>query len=220
MKRDKYMGLDVHQATTVVSVIDAEGKIVWETIIATETGGIRRLIESISGPIHVTLEETTQAEWLYDLLQGFVAEVVVCDPRRNKLLVGSPNSTGAGCLDTIVFGLPPDGEVFLLTSPSIDRFLGVGSIRTCRVVGQVNSDRPGRVSNLRFRGYASKGAPSRAVVQDFAPFRVTFYHRPSMDNLRSNICVFGFRNWRRCRCRICARRCGNCGRRRDLQLRR
>jgi hypothetical protein len=35
----------------------------------------------------VTLEETTQAEWLHDLLQGFVAEVVVCDPRRNKLLV-------------------------------------------------------------------------------------------------------------------------------------
>ena len=33
MKRDKYMGLDVHQATTVVSVIDAEGKILWETIV-------------------------------------------------------------------------------------------------------------------------------------------------------------------------------------------
>jgi Tol biopolymer transport system component len=30
MKRDKYMGMDVHQATTVVAVIDAEGKIVLE----------------------------------------------------------------------------------------------------------------------------------------------------------------------------------------------
>lgn len=30
MKRDKYMGLDVHQATTVAAVIDAEGKIVME----------------------------------------------------------------------------------------------------------------------------------------------------------------------------------------------
>ena len=64
-----------------------KGKIVWETIVPTETGAIRRLIESISGPIHVTFEETTQAEWLYDLLQGLVAEVVVCDPRRNKLLM-------------------------------------------------------------------------------------------------------------------------------------
>ena len=86
MKRDKYMGMDVHQATTVVAVIDAEGKIVLETIVATAAAPIRRLIESISGPVHITLEETTQAEWLYELLQGFVAEVVVCDPRRNRLL--------------------------------------------------------------------------------------------------------------------------------------
>ena len=87
MKRDKYMGMDVHQATTVVAVIDAEGKIVLETIVATAAGPIRRLIESINGPVHVTLEETTQAEWLHGLLQGFVAEIIVCDPRRNKLLV-------------------------------------------------------------------------------------------------------------------------------------
>jgi transposase len=86
MKRDKYMGMDVHQATTVVAVIDAEGKIVLETIVATAAAPIRRLIESISGAVHITLEETTQAEWLYELLQGFVAEVVVCDPRRNRLL--------------------------------------------------------------------------------------------------------------------------------------
>src|SRR5215831_20878011 len=76
MKRDKYMGMDVHQATTVVAVIDAEGKIVLETIVATAAGPIRRLIESINGPVHVTLEETTQAEWLHDLLQGFVARLL------------------------------------------------------------------------------------------------------------------------------------------------
>jgi hypothetical protein len=70
MKRDKYMGMDVHQATTVVAVIDAEGKIVLETIVPTAAGPIRRLTESISGPVHVTLEETSQAEWLHDLLQG------------------------------------------------------------------------------------------------------------------------------------------------------
>src|SRR5215831_8317412 len=86
MKRDKYMGMDVHQATTVVAVIDAEGKIVLETIVATAAAAIRRLIESISGPMHITFEETTQAEWLYERLEGFVAEVIVCDPRRNKLL--------------------------------------------------------------------------------------------------------------------------------------
>src|SRR5262245_54079061 len=86
MKRDKYIGMDVHQATTVVAVLDANGKVIWETIIATQAGPIIELLESLSGPLHVTLEETTQAEWLYEVVGAHVAEVVVCDPRRNKLL--------------------------------------------------------------------------------------------------------------------------------------
>jgi transposase len=34
----------------------------------------------------VTFEEGTQASWLYELIQPLVAEVVVCNPRENKLL--------------------------------------------------------------------------------------------------------------------------------------
>jgi len=36
--------------------------------------------------MRVTFEESTQAEWLYELLRSHVTQVVVCDPRRNKLL--------------------------------------------------------------------------------------------------------------------------------------
>jgi hypothetical protein len=46
MKRDKYMGLDVYQATTVVAVIDAEGKMVLETIVPTAAAAIRRCFRS------------------------------------------------------------------------------------------------------------------------------------------------------------------------------
>jgi len=86
MKRDKYMGMDVHSATTVVVVLDVEGKLVLETIVATQSAAVIRLLEGISGPLHVTFEETTQAAWLYEVVRGHVAEVIVCDPRRNKLL--------------------------------------------------------------------------------------------------------------------------------------
>ena len=86
MKCDKYMGMDVHQATTVVDVVDADGKSVLETIVATEAAAIIRLVQSLSGPLHVTFEETTQAAWLYEVVRAYVTEVVVCDPRRNKLL--------------------------------------------------------------------------------------------------------------------------------------
>jgi transposase len=86
MKLDKYMGLDLHQATTVVAVLDAEGRVVLETIVATEAAAIIRLLQSLSGPLHITFEETTQARWMYDVVRGYVNEVIVCDPRRNKLL--------------------------------------------------------------------------------------------------------------------------------------
>ena len=86
MKRDKYIGLDVHQAMTVVAVMNADGKIVLETMVPTEAAPIRGLIESLSGPLHVTLEEGTQAQWLHEVIRDLVKEVVVCDPKRNKLL--------------------------------------------------------------------------------------------------------------------------------------
>jgi len=86
MKCDKYMGMDVHQATTVVVVLDAEGKVILETIVATEGPAITRLVQSLSGPLHVTFEETTQASWLYGVVRAHVSDVIVCDPRRNKLL--------------------------------------------------------------------------------------------------------------------------------------
>jgi transposase len=86
MKRDQYMGLDVHQATTVVCVLDAEGKIVLETVVATEAKVLIRLVRSLSGPLHVSLEETTQSAWLYDVMRSFVREVVVCDPRHSQRL--------------------------------------------------------------------------------------------------------------------------------------
>src|SRR5215467_8166206 len=78
MKLDKYMGMDVHQATSVVVVLDANGKVVLETIVATEAAPIIRLMQSLNGPLRVTFEETTQAAWLYDVTRPLVAEVVVC----------------------------------------------------------------------------------------------------------------------------------------------
>jgi transposase len=86
MKCGKYMGMDVHQAMTVVAVMDAEGKVILETMVASEAAAIIRLVQSIQGPLYVAFEESTQAQWLYDVVHGFVADVIVCDPRHNKLL--------------------------------------------------------------------------------------------------------------------------------------
>ena len=51
MKCDKYIGFDLHQATTVVAVLDADGKVAMETIVATEAAAIIRFLKSVSGTL-------------------------------------------------------------------------------------------------------------------------------------------------------------------------
>jgi hypothetical protein len=40
------MGLDVHQAMTVAVVLDAEGKVILETMVATEAAAVLRLVRA------------------------------------------------------------------------------------------------------------------------------------------------------------------------------
>ncbi len=83
---DKYVALDVHKASIVIGVRDAAGKYIMESIVETKASTVLDFVKGLSGTIHLTLEEGTQSAWLYDLLKPQVAECVVCDPRRNKLL--------------------------------------------------------------------------------------------------------------------------------------
>ena len=86
MSNVKYVGLDVHQASTSVAVHDSEGKVLMQSTIRTTSEALRDFIRSLSGAVHLTLEEGTQAAWLCDLIKPLVAEVIVCDPRQNRLL--------------------------------------------------------------------------------------------------------------------------------------
>jgi transposase len=86
MKDAKYIGLDVHQATISVAILDSAGKLVMEAILETKAETILQFICGLRGSLHVTFEEGTCAAWLYELLQRRVTQVVVCDPRKNALL--------------------------------------------------------------------------------------------------------------------------------------
>jgi hypothetical protein len=124
LKADKYIGMDVHQATTVVVVLNGEGKVVLETIVATEGAPIVRLLQGLSGTLRVTFEETTQAAWLYEMVRAYVAEVIVCDPRRNRLLsvdlalwtLGFPEAQ----VRSARLSTPPGGDVEELALAELD----------------------------------------------------------------------------------------------------
>ena len=82
----KYIGLDVHQATISAAVLDSAGKLLMESIVETKAATILQFVHGLRGSVHVILEEGTCAAWLHDLLKPHVAEVLVCDPRKNALL--------------------------------------------------------------------------------------------------------------------------------------
>jgi transposase len=86
MSQEKYIGMDVHQATISVAVMDAEGRLIMECLLETKAATIVEFIQGLHGTLSLTFEEGTSAAWLHDLLQPHVSRLVVCDPRKNALL--------------------------------------------------------------------------------------------------------------------------------------
>lgn len=85
MKRTtKYVGLDVHQATTVATVREENGRVIARTILPTDEPALVEFFGGMRGSIHVAFEEGTQAQWLHDLLSPRLDRVVVCDRRGQR----------------------------------------------------------------------------------------------------------------------------------------
>ena len=81
-----YVGFDVHQKTAVAAVLDANGKQTMNAVIETKVDSLTAFLKGLGGNIELTFEEGTQANWLYEILTPLVKKLIVCDPRRNKLI--------------------------------------------------------------------------------------------------------------------------------------
>ena len=86
MTSSKYIGMDVHKETISIAVMDSAGKLLMEFIIETKASTILQFFAGVRGDLRVTFEEGTWADWLYDLLQAHVSQIIVCNPRKNALL--------------------------------------------------------------------------------------------------------------------------------------
>lgn len=84
--RTYYVGMDVHRASIVMVVLNGAGKIVMQMVVETGAERVRGFFKQLRGKVYVTFEEGTQAHWLHEVVRPLVTEVVVCDPRHNKLL--------------------------------------------------------------------------------------------------------------------------------------
>ena len=69
MSQDKYIGVDVHQATISAAVRDAQGKLTTECLLETKAATTVEFIEGLRGTLALTFEEGTLTAWLHDLLK-------------------------------------------------------------------------------------------------------------------------------------------------------
>lgn len=79
----KYVAFDVNQATVSAAVLNLEGKLITQAVMQTGASAICDFLRGISGLVHLTFEEGTHAQWLFDITRPLVAELIVCNPRLN-----------------------------------------------------------------------------------------------------------------------------------------
>jgi hypothetical protein len=100
----KYIGMDVHKEAISVAVLNSSGKLVMECTIETKASTMLDFLKGLRGSLHVTFEEGTWAAWLYDLIKPRVTELVVCNPRRNALLL-LPSCAFSESMKQTIFGM-------------------------------------------------------------------------------------------------------------------
>lgn len=74
---ERYIGLDVHAASTTIAVLGPSGKVLRTQIVETHGAALVEALRSILGKRHVCLEEGTQSAWLYEILSPHVEELIV-----------------------------------------------------------------------------------------------------------------------------------------------
>jgi transposase len=82
-----YMAMDVHSSHTVLEVQTPRGRVVERRDLDTRARTLIDAVKVVRGPRGLVIEEGNMADWAYRTLLPYVDEIIVCDPRRNRLIV-------------------------------------------------------------------------------------------------------------------------------------
>jgi transposase len=86
MKRSYCIGVDVHCAFSELAVLDPSGQLVQRGRCATSIPALTAELQKVARPRCLVIEEGPLADWLWRNLRTHVEEMVVCNPRRNRLI--------------------------------------------------------------------------------------------------------------------------------------
>lgn len=86
MKREYFIGADVHSTFSEVAVVNAAGQVIQRRRCATTIPTLTEQLAEVPRPRRLVIEEGPLADWLWRNLRPHVEEMVVCNPRRNRLI--------------------------------------------------------------------------------------------------------------------------------------
>jgi transposase len=86
MKRGHFIGMDVHCLFCEMAVVDANGKVIGRERTDTTIAALTPVLESVPRPRFLVIEEGPLAGWLWRNLRPLLDDVVVSEPRRNRLI--------------------------------------------------------------------------------------------------------------------------------------
>ncbi len=75
---ERYLGIDMHRDSCTAVVLSAGGKKTGQQVVPTEAAALVQYVKSLSGELHVCVEEGEWSEWLVELLSPWVRRLVSC----------------------------------------------------------------------------------------------------------------------------------------------
>jgi transposase len=87
-----YIGLDIHQETTVISVRSHDGLVVKREVVPTTRLALRRFFALLRSQVRIAMEAGPMASYVASLLKSKRREVVICEGRRNRLILHGSKS--------------------------------------------------------------------------------------------------------------------------------
>ncbi len=90
--KTSYIGADVDSKMTELA-IDTGDDEVTRYRVPTTIPALKAVLAEIAGHKKLTFEEGPMAQWLYRNLKEDVHELIVCDPRRSRLITDDGEKT-------------------------------------------------------------------------------------------------------------------------------
>ncbi len=93
MRLRTYCAMDLHHKHTVVEAQTRLGQVKLHRDMPTEPSHLIGAVKAVRGPKGMVIEEGPMADWAMRVVRPYVDEVIVCDPRRNRLITDDGDKT-------------------------------------------------------------------------------------------------------------------------------